>query len=59
MSTLSYEKKYRVAGGGLIPGCPFDFWVGPFYVGPFGVTTVIFVVVGVGFLGYGAALGPT
>ncbi len=39
MAMLSFEKKYRVGGGTLIGGDLFDFWVGPFYVGFFGVTT--------------------
>jgi photosynthetic reaction center L subunit len=34
-----FRKKYRVRGGTLIGGDLFDFWVGPFYVGFFGVTT--------------------
>ena len=40
MAMLSFERKYRVRGGTLIGGDLFDFWVGPFYVGFFGVTTV-------------------
>ena len=59
MTTLSYEPKYRVAGGGLIPNDPFDFWFGPFYVGFFGVTTVIFSVIGIACIVWGAALGDT
>ena len=59
MTTLSYEPKYRVAGGGLIPGTPFDFWVGPFYVGFFGVTTLVFATIGIACILYGAAIGPT
>jgi phosphoribosylformimino-5-aminoimidazole carboxamide ribotide isomerase len=43
---LSFERKYRVRGGTLIGGDLFDFWVGPFYVGFFGVTTVLFSVLG-------------
>ena len=39
MAMLSFERKYRVRGGTLIGGDLFDFWVGPFYVGFFGVTT--------------------
>ena len=42
MAMMSYEAKYRVRGGTLIGGDLFDFWVGPFYVGFFGVTTIIF-----------------
>ena len=59
MSMLSFEKKYRVRGGTLIGGDLFDFWVGPFYVGFFGVTTIFFSVLGTGLIVYGAALGPT
>ena len=40
MALLSFERKYRVRGGTLIGGDLFDFWVGPFYVGFFGVTTM-------------------
>ena len=40
MAMLSFERKYRVRGGTLIGGDLFDFWVGPFYVGFFGVTTI-------------------
>jgi len=46
MAMLSFEKKYRVRGGTLLGGDLFDFWVGPFYVGFFGVTTIFFAVVG-------------
>jgi photosynthetic reaction center L subunit len=59
MSMLSFEKKYRVRGGTLIGGDLFDFWVGPFYVGFFGITTIFFVIVGVGLILWGVALGPT
>ncbi len=59
MSMLSYEKKYRVRGGTLIGGDLFDFWVGPFYVGFFGVTTLFFSLLGTTLLIYGAAIGPT
>ncbi len=59
MSMLSFEKKYRVRGGTLIGGDLFDFWVGPFYVGFFGITTIFFVFVGVGLSFWGAAIGPT
>ena len=37
MAMLSFERKYRVRGGTLLGGDLFDFWVGPFYVGFFGV----------------------
>jgi photosynthetic reaction center L subunit len=59
MAMLSFEKKYRVRGGTLIGGDLFDFWVGPFYVGFFGVTTIFFVIVGVGLILFGVSLGPT
>ncbi|MBV9539083.1 MAG: photosynthetic reaction center subunit L [Acidisphaera sp.] len=59
MSMLSYERRYRVAGGTLVAGDVFDFWVGPFYVGFFGVTTAVFSLLGTLLLIWGAALGPT
>lgn len=59
MSMLSFEKKYRVRGGTLIGGDLFDFWVGPFYVGFFGVTTAFFAILGTALLVYGAAIGGT
>jgi len=37
----------------------FDFWVGPFYVGFFGVTTFFFAALGTILIFYGAALGDT
>jgi photosynthetic reaction center L subunit len=46
MALLTFEKKYRVRGGTLIGGDLFDFWVGPFFVGFFGVTTIFFTVLG-------------
>jgi hypothetical protein len=46
MAMLSFEKKYRVRGGTLLGGDLFDFWVGPFYVGFFGVTTAFFSPLG-------------
>jgi len=57
MAMLSFERKYRVRGGTLIGGDLFDFWVGPFYVGVFGVTTVFFAVLGTALILYGAAIG--
>jgi photosynthetic reaction center L subunit len=57
MAMLSFERKYRVRGGTLIGGDLFDFWVGPFYVGVFGVTTVFFTVLGTALILYGAAIG--
>jgi photosynthetic reaction center L subunit len=59
MALLSFEKKYRVRGGTLIGGDLFDFWVGPFYVGFFGVTTIFFTVLGTLLILWGAALQGT
>ncbi|GAB4115588.1 MAG: photosynthetic reaction center subunit L [Gammaproteobacteria bacterium] len=59
MSMLSFERKYRVRGGTLIGGDLFDFWVGPFYVGFFGVTTAFFSLLGIGMILWGASQGPT
>jgi photosynthetic reaction center L subunit len=59
MALLNFERKYRVRGGTLTGGDLFDFWVGPFYVGFFGVTTLFFTAVGVGLILWAAALGPT
>ena len=56
MAMLSYEQKYRVRGGTLVGGDLFDFWVGPFYVGFFGVTTIFFSLLGTALIAYGAAL---
>ncbi len=59
MALLSFERKYRVRGGTLVGGDLFDFWVGPFYVGFFGVTTIFFSALGTALILWGAALGPT
>lgn len=59
MALLSYERKYRVRGGTLLGGDLFDFWVGPFYVGFFGVLTAFFSLLGTGLILYAASLGPT
>jgi photosynthetic reaction center L subunit len=59
MAMLSFERKYRVRGGTLLGGDLFDFWVGPFYVGFFGVTTMFFTVVGVLMIVWGASQGGT
>lgn len=56
MAMLSFEKKYRVRGGTLIGGELFDFWIGPFYVGFFGVTTAFFALLGTALIFYSAAL---
>jgi photosynthetic reaction center L subunit len=58
-SLLSFERKYRVRGGTLIGGDLFDFWVGPFYVGFFGIATIFFAVLGTALIFYGASQGPT
>jgi photosynthetic reaction center L subunit len=59
MAMLSFEKKYRVRGGTLLGGDLFDFWVGPFFVGFFGVTAAFFAIVGTLLIVWGAAQGPT
>lgn len=59
MALLNFERKYRVRGGTLIGGDLFDFWVGPFYVGFFGVATIFFAALGTALIFYGAAIGPT
>ncbi len=59
MSMLSFERKYRVRGGTLIGGDLFDFWVGPFYVGFFGVTTAFFSLLGTLLIIWSASQGPT
>ncbi len=59
MALLSFERKYRVRGGTLIGGDMFDFWVGPFYVGFFGITAAFFAVLGTALIFWGASLGDT
>ncbi len=59
MAMLSFEKKYRVQGGTLIGGNLFDFWVGPFYVGFFGITGAFCTIVGTALIIFGASLGDT
>ena len=59
MALLSFERKYRVRGGTLVGGDLFDFWIGPFYVGFFGVTSAFFIVLGTALIFYGASQGPT
>ena len=59
MSLLSFERRYRVRGGTLVGGDLFDFWVGPFFVGFFGVTTIFFTFVGVSLILWGASMGDT
>jgi photosynthetic reaction center L subunit len=58
MSMLSFERKYRVRGGTLIGGDLFDFWVGPFYVGFFGVTTLFFSLLGTSLIIWARPPGP-
>jgi photosynthetic reaction center L subunit len=59
MALLSFERKYRVRGGTLVGGDLFDFWVGPFYVGFFGVTTAFFAILGTALILWGASQGGT
>mgnify|MGYP000152925328 CR=1 FL=1 len=59
MSLLSFERKYRVRGGTLVGGDLFDFWVGPFYVGFFGVSTAFFALLGTALIGAIAAFAFT
>ena len=59
MAMLSFEKKYRVRGGTLLGGDLFDFWMGPFYVGFFGVLTIFFAALGTAMIVYAASQGPT
>ena len=59
MSMLSFERKYRVRGGTLVGGDLYDFWIGPFYVGFFGVTTAFFSILGTALILYGASQGPS
>lgn len=56
MALLSFERKYRVRGGTLIGGDLFDYWIGPFYVGFFGITTAFFASLGTALIVYGAVL---
>ncbi|MEL7545051.1 MAG: photosynthetic reaction center subunit L [Pseudomonadota bacterium] len=59
MALLNFERKYRVRGGTLVGGDLFDFWVGPFYVGFFGVTAAFFAVLGTALILFGASQGDT
>lgn len=59
MAILSYERKYRVRGGTLIGGDLFDFWIGPFYVGFFGVVSAISAILGTALIFYAASQGTT
>ncbi|MDA0846668.1 MAG: photosynthetic reaction center subunit L [Proteobacteria bacterium] len=55
MAMLSFEKKYRVRGGTLLGGDLFDVWLGPFYVGFFGVLTIFFAVLGTALILWGTS----
>jgi photosynthetic reaction center L subunit len=59
MALLSFERKYRVRGGTLVGGDLFDFWMGPFYIGFFGITAAFFAIVGTALILYAASQGPT
>jgi photosynthetic reaction center L subunit len=59
MAMLTFEKKYRVPGGTLLGGDLFDYWVGPFYVGFFGVTAAFFAILGTALIIYGASQGTS
>ena len=59
MALLSFERKYRIRGGTLIGGDLFDYWVGPLYVGFFGVMTAMFAFLGTALILYGAAMQGT
>ncbi len=59
MAMMSFEYKYRVRGGTLLGGDLFDFWLGPFYVGFFGVTTAFFSIFGTLLIIWAAAEGST
>ena len=58
MALLSL-KKVRVRGGTLIGGDLCDFWVGPFYVGFWGLSVAFFALLGTILIFYGAAIGDT
>lgn len=59
MAMLTFEKKYRVPGGTLLGGDLFDYWVGPFYVGFFGITAAFFAILGTALIIYGASQGTS
>ena len=59
MAMLSFEKKNIGFEGDPRRWRLFDFWVGPFYVGFFGVTTIFFAFLGTALILWGAAMGPT
>lgn len=57
MVLFSFERKYCVCGGILIGGDLFDFWVGLFYVGFFGIIGVFCVILGIVLIVYGVVFG--
>lgn len=59
MALLNFERKYRIRGGTLIGGDLFDFWIGPFYVGFFGVTAVFCAFLGTALIFLGASMEGT
>ncbi|MBK5912772.1 photosynthetic reaction center subunit L [Rhodocyclus purpureus] len=59
MAMLSFERKYRVRGGQLLGGDVLDFWIGPFYVGFFGISAAFFALLGTALIVLGASWGPT
>lgn len=56
MSFADMEKLYKKPGGTLVHAAfgsdPFDFWIGRFYVGTFGIVSLIGIVFGVLFYFY-------
>ncbi len=59
MALLNFERKYRIRGGTLIGGDLFDFWIGPFYVGFFGVTALFCAFLGTALIFLGASMEGT
>jgi photosynthetic reaction center L subunit len=58
MAMLDFERKYRVRGGTLVGGNLFDYWVGPFYVGFFGIAAVACAALGIALMFLGAIQSP-
>ncbi|MEQ9505144.1 MAG: photosynthetic reaction center subunit L [Hyphomonas sp.] len=59
MALLNFERKYRIRGGTLVGGDLFDFWIGPFYVGFFGVTALFCAFLGTALIFLGASMEGT
>ena len=59
MALLNFERKYRVRGGTLIGGDMFDYWIGPFYVGFFGITAAFCAILGTALIFWGASMEDT